>query len=121
MPSEVTLEVTLLRGNTRHRQRGSRSVAGVTGTHRLDTEPGYGDNRTGRRAGGITRYPRGGYERAFKRRDGWEGPAGTGYCCQPDSGQPTVRDERGAYGNVRYGGTRNPLHNRKGADRKLSA
>jgi len=49
---------------------------------------------------------------------------------------PTVRDERGACGlrlvgfqlgeaygserNVSYGGTRNPLHNRKGAGRKLS-
>jgi hypothetical protein len=70
----------------------------------------HGDNLTGRRAGGITKHLWGGYERAFKPRDGWEGPAGRGYCCQPDSGKPTVRDERGAYGNVSYGGTRNPLH-----------
>src|SRR2546430_4041483 len=28
--------------------------------------------------------------------------------CQPDSGKPTVRDERGACGNVGYGGIRNP-------------
>jgi len=34
--------------------------------------------------------------------------------CQPDSGNPTVRDERGACGNVGYGGTRNPLHIPKG-------
>jgi len=34
--------------------------------------------------------------------------------CQPDLGNPTVRDERGAYGNVSYGGTRNPLHIPKG-------
>src|SRR5262249_9975728 len=34
--------------------------------------------------------------------------------CQPDSGNPTVRDERGAYGNASYGGTRNPLHTPKG-------
>ena len=34
--------------------------------------------------------------------------------CQPGSGNPTVRDERGAYGNVSYGGTRNPLHIPKG-------
>jgi hypothetical protein len=34
--------------------------------------------------------------------------------CQPDSGNPTVRDERGAYGNVSYGGIRNPLHTPKG-------
>ena len=34
--------------------------------------------------------------------------------CQPDSGNPTVRDERGAYGIVSYGGTRKPLHRPKG-------
>ena len=34
--------------------------------------------------------------------------------CQPDSGNPTVRDERGAYRNVSYGGTRNPRHTPKG-------
>src|SRR5438128_11422849 len=28
--------------------------------------------------------------------------------CQPDSGKPTVRDERGACGNVGYGRTRHP-------------
>jgi hypothetical protein len=67
--------------------------------HRLDSEPGLGDHLTGRRAGGITRYPRGVYERAFKPREIGEGPLGTGCCCQPDSGNPTVRDERGAYGN----------------------
>ena len=33
---------------------------------------------------------------------------------QPDSGNPTVRDERGACGNVNYGGIRNPLHSPKG-------
>jgi hypothetical protein len=34
--------------------------------------------------------------------------------CQPDLGNPTVRDERGACGNVNYGGIRNPLHIPKG-------
>ncbi len=38
----------------------------------------------------------------------WEGPPGKCLCCQPDSGKPTVRDERGACGNVSYGGIRNP-------------
>ena len=33
---------------------------------------------------------------------------------QPDSGNPTVRDERGACGNVSHGGIRNPLHRLKG-------
>ena len=40
--------------------------------------------------------------------------------CQPDSGKPTVRDERGARGNASYGGIRNPRRNRKGAGRSLS-
>jgi hypothetical protein len=39
---------------------------------------------------------------------------------EPDSGNPTVRDRRGALGNVVYGGIRNPSHNRKSACRKLS-
>ena len=82
--------------------------------HRLDAVPGSGDNLTGCRAGGITRHLWGGYGRAFKPRDGWEGPAGKSYCCQPDSGKPTVRDERGAYGNVSYGGTRHPPYTPKG-------
>jgi hypothetical protein len=44
------------------------------------------------------------------------------YCRQPDSGNPTVRDERGAYGNVGYGGGRNPPHILKRCViRKLSA
>jgi hypothetical protein len=30
--------------------------------------------------------------------------------CQPASGKPTVREERGAYGHVSDGGMRNPLH-----------
>src|SRR5215468_393801 len=69
---------------------------------------GHGANLKGRRAGGITRHRRGGYGRAFKPRDTWEGPPGICCDCQPDSGKPTVRDERGACGNVSYGGTRHP-------------
>src|SRR6516162_2001525 len=33
---------------------------------------------------------------------------------EPDSGNPTIRDRRGAWGNVGHGGTVNPLRNRKG-------
>ena len=33
---------------------------------------------------------------------------------EPDSGKPTVRNRRGASGNVAHGGTRNPPRNRKG-------
>src|SRR5712691_12235999 len=54
---------------------------------------------------------RGVCECALKLPRVWEGCAAiilhiTG--CQPDSGKPTVRDERGACGNVGYGRTRNP-------------
>src|SRR2546426_4430085 len=54
---------------------------------------------------------RGVCECALKLPRVWEGCAAiilhiTG--CQPDSGKPTVRDERGACGNVSYGGTRHP-------------
>src|SRR5881275_1858767 len=54
---------------------------------------------------------RGVCECALKLPRVWEGCAAiilhiTG--CQPDSGKPTVRDERGACGNVGYGGTRHP-------------
>jgi len=54
-------------------------------------------------------YPRGVRRRVLKPRDVWEGPLRKCCCCQPDSGNPTVRDERGAHGNVDHGGTRNPL------------
>jgi len=53
--------------------------------------------------------PRGVCRRVLKPRTVWEGPLGTSCCCQPDSGKPTVRDERGAHGDVDYGGIRNPL------------
>ena len=40
---------------------------------------------------------------------------------EPDSGNPTVRDRRGARGNVAHGRTRNPLSIPKGLYWKLSA
>ncbi len=40
---------------------------------------------------------------------------------KPYWGKPDVRNFREGTGNVDYGGTRIPLHNRKGAGRKLSA
>src|SRR2546428_2117385 len=54
---------------------------------------------------------RGVCECALKLPRVWEGGAArilpiTG--CQPDAGKPTVRDERGACGNVGYGRTRHP-------------
>ncbi len=94
--------------------QGSRSVADVSQDTVWTQSQGNGVNLKGRRAGGITRHPRGAYGRAFTLREVWEGPPGTCCCCQPDSGNPTVRDERGAYGNVNQGGIRNPLHIPKG-------
>jgi hypothetical protein len=38
--------------------------------------------------------------RALKFRSQREGILGKSHCCQPDSGNPTVRDERGACGNT---------------------
>lgn len=52
---------------------------------------------------------RGVCRRVLKPQSAWEGSLGKSCCCQPDSGNPTVRDERGAHGNVNYGGIRNPL------------
>ncbi len=47
----------------------------------------------------------------------WEGPHPARWRAEPrsepDSGNPTVRDRRGALRNVTHGGTRNPLRNRK--------
>jgi len=75
--------------------------------------PDRSANLTGCRADDQTMDSRGGCERALKFRDKWEGSSGKCCCCQPDSGNPTVRDERGAYGNVGDGGTMNPLHKPK--------
>jgi hypothetical protein len=43
----------------------------------------------------------------------WEGPWKIGQGFKPDSGNLTVRDYRGASGNVRHGGNVNPFRNRK--------
>jgi len=102
-------------GHAHGRQRGSRSIAGVTEDTVWTQSQAHGDHLTGRRAKGIPTPPRGVYGRALKPREVWEGPVGTGDGCQPDAGNPTVRDERGACGNMNHGGTRTPLHNRKGA------
>jgi len=40
---------------------------------------------------------------------------------EPYWGKPNVRNFREGTGNVGHGGTRNPLHNRKGACWKLSS
>jgi hypothetical protein len=76
--------------------------------------PDRSANLTGCRADNQTMHSKGECGRALKLWNGWEGLSGKCRCCQPDSGNPTVRDERGAYGNVGYGRTRNPSHISKG-------
>ncbi len=92
MPSEGVLDTPLRRGTPTLRHRGSRYVAGVSQDTVWTQGQAHGDDRGGRRAGGITSHPRGVYERAFNPRAVWEGPLGTCCCCQPDSGNPTVRE-----------------------------
>jgi hypothetical protein len=89
-------------------QRGSRQVADDMTWLRLDTEPGSASPRQRRRAEGITRRPRGVCGQALEPRGDTGRSFGESCRCQPDSGNPTVRDERGARGNVSHGGTRNP-------------
>src|SRR5215471_16585295 len=120
MPSEVGREPPC-GGSRPARAKGLSVQRGRHSGHTVWTQSqAHGGNHTGRRATGITTPSRGVDERAFKPREVWEGPVGTSDGCQPDSGKPTVRDERGACGNVNHGGIRNPLHNRKGVGRKLS-
>ena len=82
--------------------------------HPLDSEPGIGVKLPACLAGGITRRSRGVCGRALKFRLEGGGFLGKCHCCQPDLGNPTVRDERGVYGNVGYGGNRNLPHKPKG-------
>ena len=79
--------------------------------HRSDSEPDTGENLNGCRAGDITELSRGECRRVLKPRAVREGSLGKCCCCQRNSGNPTVPDERGACGNVRYGGIRNPRRN----------
>jgi hypothetical protein len=48
----------------------------------------------------ITMQFRGVCRQVLKFRSAWEGSSAKCCCCQPYSGKPTVRDERGASGNV---------------------
>ena len=89
-------------------------MAGITRKHCPGIESDSSVNLTGCRADNQTIHSRGVCGRALKFRYEWEGFSGKCYCRQPDSGNPTVRDERGAYGNVGYGGARNPSHRPKG-------
>jgi hypothetical protein len=109
MSSEVMSDITLRRVAPASGEEALGKWRASQRKHCLDFEPGSSDNLTGCRAGGITMWPRGVCRRVLKPRAVWEGPLGKSCCCQPDSGKPTVRDERGAHGDVNYGGIRNPL------------
>jgi hypothetical protein len=109
MPSEVMRDITLRRVTPASGEEALGKWRAPYRNHCLDSEPGSSDNLHGCRAGGITMRPRGVCRRVLEPRAAWEGPLGKSCCCQPDSGKPTVRDERGAHGDVDYGGIRNPL------------
>ena len=124
MPSEVTWEVTLAVGHTHPRQRGSgHSVVLMTSqgpqTQRWETsaeELGRGGNRTVPWRGEGERATSASPDTGRAVSGKWRAEPRP----EPDSGKPTVRDRRGACRNVNHGGTRHPLYNRKGTDRKLS-
>ena len=92
-------------GNTNVVQRGSGHSA-VPG-RAPDTEPGPARTRrrdesmSKPRAGGVYACQR--FSLIARRKGSWRKPRS-----EPDSGKPTVRDRRGAWGNVAHGGPRNP-------------
>ena len=66
---------------------------------------------------GQTKCSRGVCESALKPHCAWKGPwQKYGQDFQPDLGNPAVRNDRGASGNVNQGGIVNPPRNRKSED-----
>jgi hypothetical protein len=76
MPSEEVPDTTLTRLIPASGEGALGKWRAPNRKHRLDTDPGNGDNLTGCRAGGITALPRGVRERALEPRAAWEGPSG---------------------------------------------
>ena len=58
MPSEVVLNITLTRVTPGTGEGALGKWRAPNRKHRLDSDPGSGDNLTGCRAGGITMLPR---------------------------------------------------------------
>ena len=116
MSSEAALEAAPMVGNAHLGQRGSgHSVVSLPNTY-----PGIDRESCGlgaRRGCGQTMRARGVCAPALELPLAWEGPYSARWQAEPrsepDSGNPTVRDRRGALRNVTHGGTRNPLRNRK--------
>ena len=97
-------------GNARGRQRGSGHLAVPGGPP--DVEPGMVAPRSGNESG--SKPTRGGVyvgQHLSLTRVG-KAPGGKSRS-EPDSGNPTVRDRRGALRNVTHGEPRNPPRNRK--------
>jgi hypothetical protein len=113
MPSHVTHEVTPQRVTPWAGEGAPGKWRAYYGDNCPGTEP---ENRTSMicRAGDITVQSGGVCGRTLNLRIGREGSLEKCHCCQPESGNPTFRDDRGACGNVGHGGIRNPLHIPKG-------
>jgi hypothetical protein len=100
------------RGNTPTGQRGSRHLAGSRPPpDRAQNRANPGPEGTSRAAEQTT-PARGGCAPALEFRLRWEGTAGTSQGRQPDSGNPTVRDENGGLGKRGYG-SRTAVRRRK--------
>ena len=116
MSSEAALEAAPMVGNAHLGQRGSgHSVVSLPNTYPgIDLES---CELGARRGCGQTMRARGVCAPALELPLAWEGPYSARWQAEPrsepDSGNPTVRDRRGALRNVTHGGTRNPLRNRK--------
>ncbi len=116
MSSEAALEVAPMVGNAHLGQRGSgHSVVSLPNTY-----PGIDLELCGLGAGrgcGSTMRVRGVCAPALELPLAWEGPHPARWRAEPrsepDSGNPTVRDRRGALRNVIHGEPRNPLRHRK--------
>jgi hypothetical protein len=86
-------------GNAKIGQRDSEHLAVSSSARRPDTEPAITDAGGGARLW-VNHGHRGACEPALNPRRRWEDPRKKGQGFKPDSGNPTVRDYRGASGNV---------------------
>ena len=117
MSSEVTCKVALVAGNTRTRQRGSGHSVVPTTRYASRLRAGIHAVSGAGRGCRQTMRARGVCAPALKHQPTWEGLSPERWRAEPrsepDSGNPTVRDRRGALRNVIHGEPRNPLRNRK--------
>ncbi len=117
MSSEAAFEVAPMVGNACVGQRGSGHSAVPEAQHASRLRAGsHAGLRAGRGSRQTTRI-RGVRAPALELQPAWEGPDSEEWHAEPrsepDSGNPTVRDRRGALGDVTHGEPRNPTRNRK--------